>query len=294
MGLRLSFGVGPLRASIPLTSRRRRRRRRRRASRPSQPTWQGTGQAVTPDGKRVLFQCGHKHRSPAAATECAGKRRRQIERGENLHLVTRVLDTPESRRLAAERAEQMAKRQHERAAARREAARRRAERQESARLARTEQKARHEHEQAAAQQEAARRRAERDEARREAARQRAERQESARQARTERTKAARQARTERTDARREAASLLAAQRRARRATRPPMGWPGWGNWTAAAMAVTAVVLSVIAGKDTKGPLAGVAVGLMILSVGVALVCLPVALWRKIQVRRQVRAGQPEP
>ncbi len=32
MGLRLSFGVGPLRASIPLTSRRRRRRKGRGSS----------------------------------------------------------------------------------------------------------------------------------------------------------------------------------------------------------------------------------------------------------------------
>lgn len=277
MGLRLSFGIGPLRASVPLTSRRRRRRRRSQPSRPSQPTWQGTGEAVTPDGIRVRFHCGHRHRSHSAAVECVAKRRGQLERGDNLHLVTQVLDTPESRRLAAERAEQEAKRQHEHAVARQEAARQRAERQEAARQARAEQKAKRQHEHALARQEAARRRAERTEARQEAAKQRAER-----------TKVARQAQT---DARREAAGQLAAERRARRASRPPMGWPGCGNWAAAVAAFTGVVLAAIAGKDTKSPLVAVGAVLVVLSVGVALVCVPVALWRKVQVRRRARAGQ---
>ena len=125
MGLRLSFGVGPLRASVPLTSRRRRRRRR---STPAQRGWQGTGEAHTPDGRHVRFQCGHHHRSQSAALECVAKRQAQIEHGNNLHLVTKVLDTPESRLRAAERAEQKARRQEERAAQRQDAARQRAER----------------------------------------------------------------------------------------------------------------------------------------------------------------------
>ncbi len=127
MGLRLSFGVGPLRASVPLTSRRR-----RRSSRPAQQGWQGTGEAYTPDQRHVRFQCGHHHRSQSAALECVAKRRAQIEHGNNLHLVTKVLDTPESRQRAAERAEQKARRQEERAAQRQEAARQRAERRASA------------------------------------------------------------------------------------------------------------------------------------------------------------------
>jgi hypothetical protein len=128
MGLRLSFGVGPLRASVPLTSRRRRRRRGRSAPR----GWQGTGEALTPDGKTVAFQCGHHHRSQSAALECVATRRKQIGRGVNLHLVTRVLDSPELRQQRAEREEQKAKRQEERAEQRRA----RAERQQAARQAR--------------------------------------------------------------------------------------------------------------------------------------------------------------
>jgi hypothetical protein len=206
------------------------RRRRRRRSRPAQPSWQGKGEAFTPDGTRVTFQCGHHHRSQRAALECMARRRRQIEHGQNMHLVTRVLDTPESRQRAAELAEQQAARKRELAAQRREAARQRAERRQ----------------------------------------------------------AARQARAERTAARREAARRLADKRRAHRAARPPLSWPGWGNISAGAAAFTGLVLAGVAGDDKNTPLAVVAVLLLIASVGLAAMCVPVVVLRKIQARKRAR------
>jgi hypothetical protein len=205
-------------------------RRRRRRSAPR--GWQGTGEAFTPDGRHVRFQCGHHHRTQAAMLECVPRRQAQIERGSNLHLVTRVLDTPESRQRDAERAEQKAMRQ-----------------------------------QAARQQ-------------------RAELSEAARQ-RVGRWEAARQARAQRVAARREA---LPAERHARRAAR--LGWPGWGNIAASAAFLTGIVLAWVAGSNAHSPLATAGALLVMLSIGMAAVCVPVALWRKFQARK--RAGTPEP
>ena len=134
--------------AIVRSARGGRKRRRRSAPR----GWQGTGEARTPDGSRVLFVCGHHHRTQAAMLECAARRQRQIERGDSLHLVTKVLDTPESRQRDAERAEQMAIRQQER----QEAKRQRSERQQAAWRARRERSA---SEREAARQTAAERRA---------------------------------------------------------------------------------------------------------------------------------------
>jgi hypothetical protein len=241
MGLRLSFGVGPLRASIPLTSRRRRR------SRSAQRGSQGTGVAYTPDGQHVRFVCGHSHRSQVAMLECLSKRQRQIERGDSLHLVTRVLDTPQSRQRDAERAEQKATRQLERAAQR----------------------------QAHAEQQGAARQARRD-------RSAAERE------------AAQQARSDRKAAPREAGSQRAAERKTRRAgraPRPPLSWPGWGNIAAAALGLTGIVLAGVAGSNAHSPLVPVAGLLLIAAIGGAAVCVPVAVWRKVQARRRLRECQ---
>jgi hypothetical protein len=207
-------------------------RKRRRRSAPQ--GWQGTGAAYTPDGRHVRFQCGHHHRTQAAMQECVRRRQRQIERGDNLQLVTRVLDTPESRQRAAERVEQQAKRQQELAAQKQTAAHQRAERQEAARRARLGQ----------------------------------------------------------TDAQQEAAPQLAAQRRVRRAARPPMSWPGWGNLASGAAAFTGVVLVEVAGKDEHSPLAAVGALLLVVAVGAAALCVPVALWHKVQARKQAKIGLP--
>lgn len=58
------------------------------------------------DGRLVAFKCGHHHRSKSAALECVETRGRQLLRGQNTHLITRVLETPESRERARQRAEQ--------------------------------------------------------------------------------------------------------------------------------------------------------------------------------------------
>jgi hypothetical protein len=64
MGIRLSFGKGPLRVSVPLTSSGSRRRRK---------TWHGT--ATLPDGSK--YKCPHNHQTQEAATACAQRYLRQ-------------------------------------------------------------------------------------------------------------------------------------------------------------------------------------------------------------------------
>lgn len=79
MGLRLSFGIGPLRASVPLTSGRKRKRRHRSPSRNSKAVSRGApvrapsfhGTVPMPDGS--VYKCHHSHRTEQAALECAQK-----------------------------------------------------------------------------------------------------------------------------------------------------------------------------------------------------------------------------
>lgn len=73
MGLRLSFGIGPLRASVPLTGGHRRRRRRPVARRKS-PAFHA--EVRLPNG--AVYKCHHSHRTPRAATECAAKYQRSV------------------------------------------------------------------------------------------------------------------------------------------------------------------------------------------------------------------------
>ncbi len=73
MGLRLRFGFGPLRVSVPLTGRRRRRKRRTTKRKVS--TFHA--EARLPDGS--VFKCHHEHRTQQAAIECAAKYRRSID-----------------------------------------------------------------------------------------------------------------------------------------------------------------------------------------------------------------------
>ena len=273
MGLRLSFGVGPLRASVPLTSRRRRRR--------SAPQGlQGTGEAYLPDGRHVRFVCGHNHRSRTAALECMAKRHKQIERGDSLHLVTKVLDTPESRQRDAERAAEKAMHQKERAA-------QKATRQRE----RADQKARRQEERAAQRQAHGEQQGAASQARKN---QSAADREAARQLAPGRGQGARQTRAEGTAARREAARQLSAERKARKGARPPLSWPGWGNIAAGAAALTGIVLAGVAGSNANSPLTPVAALLLLGSVVTAAVCVPVAVWRKVQVRKRARAESPRP
>jgi hypothetical protein len=77
VGLRLSFGVGPLRASVPLTSRKRRRSRRK--------TYHGT--ATFADGSK--YTCHHNHRTEQAAVACAQKYRRDQAAGKAVPPLTK-------------------------------------------------------------------------------------------------------------------------------------------------------------------------------------------------------------
>lgn len=73
MGLRLGFGFGPLRISVPLTSRRRRRRKRQRkqhpVTRPHAPAFHG----VVRFANGSVYTCHHAHRTQQAANECAAQ-----------------------------------------------------------------------------------------------------------------------------------------------------------------------------------------------------------------------------
>ena len=68
MGLRLSFGVGPLRASVPLTSSKPRSRRK---------TYHGIAKFA--DGSE--YRCHHQHQTEQAAIACAEKYRRDRAAG---------------------------------------------------------------------------------------------------------------------------------------------------------------------------------------------------------------------
>jgi hypothetical protein len=77
MSIRLRFGLGPLRASIPLTPHRSRHRRPRSAARGHAPAFHGT--VRFPDGS--TYTCQHAHRTQAAAAECAAKYKRDVTAG---------------------------------------------------------------------------------------------------------------------------------------------------------------------------------------------------------------------
>jgi hypothetical protein len=72
MGLRLRFGIGPLRASVPLTGRRKRRRRSTASARV--PTFHG----ITHLADGSVYTCHHAHRTEQAASECAEKYSRKV------------------------------------------------------------------------------------------------------------------------------------------------------------------------------------------------------------------------
>lgn len=64
MGIKMSFGKGPMRVSVPLTSPASGRRGK---------TWHGT--TTMPDGSK--YKCPHNHQTEEAATECARRHREQ-------------------------------------------------------------------------------------------------------------------------------------------------------------------------------------------------------------------------
>jgi len=102
------------------------------SSRSRQPSWHATGHTMTPDGREVDFRCHHNHRTESAAVECAGTVRKQIQRGQGQHLITRVRSTSASREADRQRALQKEADHQAKAASQRAEALQRRERKEQA------------------------------------------------------------------------------------------------------------------------------------------------------------------
>jgi hypothetical protein len=136
--VRIGVRLGPVSLSTSTRSRRRRRSRSRSQSR--QPGWHATGHATTPDGREVDFRCHHSHRSQSAALDCASTTRKQIERGQNLQLVTRVRSTPASREAARQHALRQEAKRQAKAAKRAQAAQQRAQHREAVAQQRAQQR----------------------------------------------------------------------------------------------------------------------------------------------------------
>ena len=69
MGLRLSFGFGPLRFSAPLVKKKRRKSRRQVFH----------GWVQLPSGRKV--KCEHNHTTMSAAQACGNRMLRQMQQG---------------------------------------------------------------------------------------------------------------------------------------------------------------------------------------------------------------------
>jgi hypothetical protein len=267
--MRIGVRLGPVSLS---TSTRSRRRRRRRSSRPS---FHASGHATTPDGREVAFRCHHNHRSQSAVLDCASTTRKQIGRGQNLHLVTRVRSTPASREAAHQRAQKQEAKHQARAAQRAQAAQQRAEGREAAAQRRAQQREaftlrRHQ------------RATERHGQRTAAAQLRAERRQESGRQRAERRMQVQQRNSERWD--------RVHQSRARQSyLRRHRGWPSTGLMLAGAVSVLSAVLLGIAGNNPRSALATTGGGLIILAILVALVCATGALWRWLRKRHARRA-----
>ena len=270
--MRIGVRLGPVSLSTSTHSRRR--------SRSSQPGWHATGHATTPDAREVDFRCHHNHRSQSAALDCASTTRKQIERGQNLHLVTRVRSTPASREAARQRALKQEAERQAKAAQRTQAAQQRVQRREAAAQQRGQQK------EALAfqrQQQAAEQHARRTEA----TRQRAEpREESARQ-RPGQWTPAHQQNDRQWDRVHHSHARQSHPRRSR-------SWPATGLMIAGAVALLGVILAGIAGNNPHSALATTAGGLIILGIPAVLVCATATLWRRLRRGKRDEPRQPIP
>jgi hypothetical protein len=76
MSIRLSIGVGPLRASVPLTLRRRSRSRAAVLHRGA-PSFHGIARFT--DGS--VYTCQHAHWTAEAAAACAARYKRDVAAG---------------------------------------------------------------------------------------------------------------------------------------------------------------------------------------------------------------------
>lgn len=76
LGIRLSFGRGPLRVSVPLTSSRPRSRSK-------------TYHAIAKFTDGSEYKCHHNHQTEQAAVACAQKYRRDREAGKSVPPLTK-------------------------------------------------------------------------------------------------------------------------------------------------------------------------------------------------------------
>lgn len=293
--MRIGVRLGPVSVSTSTHSRRR--------SRSSQPNWHAKGKATTPDGREVDFRCHHSHRSQDAAIKCAATIRKQIEHGQNLHLITRVRSTPASREAARQRAVQQEARRQAKAAERARAGQQRAEQREARRQAKAASRGQTDHQ-----------RAEHQEARRQA--------DVAKQAEAARYRAQQNAAPvlhrhpmtgppqvvqimqQPAERNREAAYHPAEQWQsfhqpneqiARRYGPPPqqrsLGWPAIGLIVSGAATVVGLILAGVAGSNSKSALATTAGGIITLAVIGILVFAVAALLKR---RRRPRNEEARP
>jgi hypothetical protein len=77
MGFRLSFGIGPLRYSKSLSSKKKRRGAQAKSSKTAEPMH---GIVKNERGK-VVWTCEHNHKTQAAAKSCADRYIRNVTQG---------------------------------------------------------------------------------------------------------------------------------------------------------------------------------------------------------------------
>jgi septal ring factor EnvC (AmiA/AmiB activator) len=284
--MRIGVGLGPFRVSVGgrlLPRRRYRRPSRSRATTTWQgasraATWQPSGTATTPDGRVVVFRCGHNHRSSAAAAECMTRRRLQVQRGQGDYLVTRVVSTPQSRereRLQAAEREAQAAARFDRAV---EQERRRVEAKQARRQKQAEKEQERQQKRAQAYQDRQQRQAEKEQARR---------QKRWEQTQTQAWQAAaawRQHTAPPAPAAPPASQPI--RHSAPGPARHSLSWPQWGLiWSSGGFAA-AIVLTAIAGNHPKSPVAGAGASLLVLAVAAGVVSAAAAGWRAVKRRRE--------
>lgn len=270
--MRIGVRLGPVSLSTSTRSRRR--------SRSSRSGWHATGHATTPDGREVDFRCHHNHRSQSAALECASTTRKQIERGQNLHLVTHVRSTPASREAARQRALKQEAEHRAKAAQRAQVAQQRAQRREAAAQQRAQQK-----ETLALERQ--QRATEQHVRRSEAVQQRPEPwEESAHQRPGQWTQI-----HQRNDEQRDRVHHGRARRSRPRRSR---SWPATGLMIAGAVVLLGVILAGAGGNKTHSALAVTGGGLIILGIPAVLICATAALWRRLRKGPRDEPRQPNP
>lgn len=244
---------------------------------------------MTPDGRDVDFRCHHNHRTQSAAIECAGTIRKQIARGQSLHLVTRVRSTPASREAARQRELQQEADRQAKAALRAHAAEQRAQEQEARRQAKSAHRAEAAHHREAS---ALQRTLQRQQ--RAAAQQQLQAQAPpSRHGQYREQPAQQQAEPwppPHPDERWDRVHQQRAQGPKQR--RHPRGWPVTGLIIGGAAVVLGAILAGAAGNNSRSALATGAGGVITVGVLALLICATAALWRRLQTGKRNEPYQP--